>query len=84
MKKNILSSTLIFCQLAVFCLNGAALPPESPVKTYPLNWFAGMAWNKVQIIVQAPFAFGANTTFKVNYPGITLAKQVVLPNPQYA
>src|SRR5664279_856864 len=52
------------------------------VEVYPSNWWVGMKWNKVQLMV-----YGKNIsdqTFKLKtYPGVTLLKVNKVENPNY-
>ncbi len=50
----------------------------------PPNWFTGMKWNKVEVMVHLAKAQFNQPDFKINYPGVVLEKSVVLDNPRYA
>lgn len=56
-------------------------------KIYPTNWWIGMKWNKVQLLVHANdgFVFPIKTpiTVSINYPGVKLEKQTRLENNHY-
>ena len=50
---------------------------------YPSNWWIGMKWNKVQILVYNNAGFLKNATVQINYPGIILTKINKLENEKY-
>src|SRR6185436_173417 len=43
------------------------------VEVYPSNWWAGMKWNKVQLMVYGKNVGHCNAV-RINYPGITISK----------
>jgi glycosidase len=65
MKKLILSKILL---LAVFYSFA-----QLTVNCYPSNWWAGMKWNKVQLMLHATNITSA-ANFSINYPGVQLKK----------
>jgi len=51
------------------------------VEVYPSNWWVGMKWNKVQLML-----YGTNiqtNNFSLNYPGVTLVKVNKAENRNY-
>lgn len=52
-------------------------------KLYPSNWFTGMKWNKVQILVRGEYEGFKNEKVKINYPGVTLTKVSKFENGKY-
>jgi neopullulanase len=50
---------------------------------YPTNWWVGMKWNKVQILVYNPSKNFKTTDVKINYPGVILNKVTKLENERY-
>ena len=50
---------------------------------YPTNWWVGMKWNKVQILVYNNNASLKNAKVQVNYPGVILTKIKSLENEKY-
>ncbi|HLY68868.1 MAG TPA: alpha-amylase family glycosyl hydrolase [Puia sp.] len=55
---------------------------QSGPEVYPTNWWVGMKWNKVQLMVRAPgIAEGANV--KLSYPGVQLVKTEKAVSPDY-
>jgi hypothetical protein len=52
-------------------------------KLYPTNWFTGMRWNKVQVLVRGEYEGFAREKVRINYPGVTLVKTTALGNSKY-
>jgi glycosidase len=53
------------------------------INLYPTNWWVGMKWNQVQILVRAADQNISNEKVSVNYPGITLKKVSKFANSNY-
>jgi len=49
---------------------------------YPTNWWAGMKWNKVQLLVRGENSL-AGQNIKIAYPGISVINVHRLENPKY-
>ncbi len=52
-------------------------------KLYPTNWFTGMKWNKVQLLVYGEYDGFNKEKIKINYPGVELVKVTPLENGKY-
>lgn len=52
-------------------------------KCYPNYWWAGMKWNKVQVMIHGDAIANAAGGYSVNYPGIKLDKVHKVENPNY-
>jgi glycosidase len=50
---------------------------------YPTNWWVGMKWNTVQILVKGNYSDFKNETVSIKYPGVTLTKVHKLDNGLY-
>jgi neopullulanase len=50
---------------------------------YPTNWWVGMNWNKVQILVYNYNKNFKTADVKINYPGVVLNKVTKLENEKY-
>ncbi len=50
---------------------------------YPTNWFVGMKWNKVQLIVKSEYNGFKNEQVKINYTGVQLQKKHSFENGKY-
>lgn len=70
--------------LSVFILMIACtrLLAQAPV-LYPTNWWTGMKWNKVQILVHGSGDDFNQQKVTLQYPGVTLQKVTPLENPHY-
>jgi neopullulanase len=74
MKKIISTSVILFFAIHLFA---------QQTNLYPTNWWVGMKWNKVQILV-----YNHNKNFKaadvkINYAGVVLNKVTKLENEKY-
>ena len=58
-------------------------PIAQQTKVYPTNWWIGMKWNKVQILVYNNEKSIKNNEVKINYPGVVLNKIHRLENEKY-
>ncbi len=52
-------------------------------QVYPTNWWVGMKWNKVQLLVMGEYDEFNKEQVKINYPGIKLDKVHRLENGKY-
>lgn len=53
-------------------------------KLYPSNWWVGMKWNKVQVLVYGDYkGFNKETVKIIDYPGVKLLKVTPLENEHY-
>src|SRR6188768_1981268 len=77
MKKIILLSLL---GLALF-IN--VLGQSNNYKCYPTNWWVGMKWNKVQVMLHGDAIANAEGGFSINYPGVKLEKINKVENVNY-
>ena len=58
-------------------------PFAQQTQLYPSNWWIGMKWNKVQILVYNNQKSIKNTIVKIAYPGVILNKIHRLENEKY-
>ena len=56
---------------------------EQYAKLYPTNWWVGMKWNKVQVLVYGAYDGFNKETVHINYPGVKLLKTIALENGKY-
>ena len=54
---------------------------QSQVDVYPRNWWVGMKWNKVQVILHQKDI--ANSSASISYPGVKLLKTSKQESPNY-
>jgi len=76
MKKN----TLFLLFTFYFFSNLSA--QNNSYKCYPTNWWVGMKWNKVQIMIHGN-GIGNADTFTINYPDVKLEKVNKVENKNY-
>ncbi|MEO7487200.1 MAG: cyclomaltodextrinase N-terminal domain-containing protein, partial [Ferruginibacter sp.] len=50
---------------------------------YPTNWWTGMKWNKVQIMIHGDSIANAKGGFTITYPGVKLDKINKVENANY-
>lgn len=72
-------SLLLFACFYVF-LNLSA--QNSSYTCYPTNWWVGMKWNKVQIMIHGN-DIGSGNAYTLNYPGVKLEKVNKVENKNY-
>jgi len=68
--------------LVVLCLSCVSMA-QSSIDLYPTNWFVGMKWNKVQVIVRNKKTPFSNPKVSIQYPGVQLTKVHVFDNKKY-
>ncbi|MEO6812864.1 MAG: glycoside hydrolase family 13 protein [Ginsengibacter sp.] len=66
MKKFLISYFLLFVASCTIAQN-------AQYNCYPTNWWVGMKWNKVQVMINGKDA-GNSNAYSINYPGVKLAK----------
>lgn len=52
-------------------------------KLYPSNWYTGMKWNKVQVLVRGEYDGFSKEKVRINYPGVALTKVSTFENGKY-
>jgi neopullulanase len=52
-------------------------------KLYPTNWFIGMNWNKVQVLVYGEYNGFNKEKLSIQYPGVKILKTTALENGKY-
>ena len=52
------------------------------IAIYPSNWWVGMKWHNVQLLIKSDNAI-ANARVTINYPGVSVSKIHQLDNPKY-
>jgi len=50
---------------------------------YPTNWWTGMKWNKVQVMIHGDAIANATGGFSISYPGVKLVKTNKVENINY-
>ena len=65
------SSLIILCYLF---LVPCSLFAQQTIEVYPSNWWVGMKWNKVQLMVHANGIKNSVSAVSINYPGVKLER----------
>ena len=52
-------------------------------QVYPTNWFTGMKWNKVQLLLRGRDNDLSQEQIRISYPGVQLVKKHVFENTKY-
>jgi len=76
MKKNIFLLAILG-----FLFNAIVVAQE--VNIYPSNWWVGMKWNKVQLLVQGNSPNFNKQQVTINYPGVKVEKITALENSHF-
>ena len=69
--------------LVGICVLNMAAISQTKVECYPTNWWVGMKWNKVQIMLHGDSIASAQKAFSISYPGVKLEKVNLVENPNY-
>ncbi len=71
--------------LFVFCfiLIGKSYSQSEKVDVYPTNWWVGMKWNHVQLMVHSSGLKSSVQNVEINYPGVQLVKVNRVESPNY-
>ncbi|MEO8852528.1 MAG: glycoside hydrolase family 13 protein [Ginsengibacter sp.] len=64
---------IAFISLALFNFLASSFAQNNSYNCYPTNWWVGMKWNKVQIMIHGASIGDANA-YTINYPGVILEK----------
>lgn len=56
---------------------------QSNYKCYPTNWWTGMKWNKVQVMIHGEAIANAGGDISISYPGVKLVKVNKVENTNY-
>ena len=78
---NSMKSRCIFLIIAFLSLISYSFAQYA--KLYPTNWWVGMKWNKVQVLVYGAYDGFNKETVHINYPGVKLLKTIALENGKY-
>lgn len=70
----------LFFTIVIFTV---AFSQTEDVKCYPTNWWVGMKWNKVQLLIHSKDIQRGYRVFLNDYPGVKLIKTHLLENRNY-
>ena len=74
----------ILISYLLFLISYFSSAQSGDVKCYPTNWWVGMKWNKVQIMVHEKNIGGTGRRFAfTNYPGVKVINTETTENPNY-
>ncbi|HXB42503.1 MAG TPA: alpha-amylase family glycosyl hydrolase [Puia sp.] len=76
-----MKSNLFFTIIALFTIAQTSFT-QTPAAVYPTNWWVGMKWNKVQVMIHKK-DIGVYRDVKLSYPGVQLVKVEKLSSPNY-
>lgn len=77
-----ISRFLLLFIIPIFSFNGIVSAQTTSV--YPSNWWVGMKWNKVQLMIHDPAGLGADKMgVQFNYPGVKLLKVTKADSKNY-
>ncbi|HRH60669.1 MAG TPA: alpha-amylase family glycosyl hydrolase, partial [Chitinophagaceae bacterium] len=72
---------IIFCFCICVFIASSAFTQYAEV--YPTNWFTGMKWNKVQLLLRGSDNDLSQEQIRISYPGVQLVKRHVFENTKY-
>lgn len=64
---------LVYLLILLFSFVANSFAQDNTFNCYPTNWWVGMKWNKVQVMVHG-MGIGNAGAFTINYPGVRLEK----------
>ncbi len=73
----------IFLFLFTVASTTASFSQTGTINTYPTNWWTGMKWNKVQIMIHGKDVANKTNISIIPYPGVKLLKVNKVENPNY-
>ena len=76
MKKFLISYSL-------FLISYFSFGQSEGYNCYPTNWWAGMKWNKVQVMIHGDAIANAAHGYTINYPGVKILKVNKVENVNY-
>ncbi len=81
MKRNYILKTFFILNFS-FLIQTAVFSQDA-VQCYPPNWWAGMKWNKVQLMLYGKDIGNAFYNYQIDYPGIKINKINRVENKNY-
>ncbi len=69
--------------LFIFSLLSIAILHAQNIWVYPTNWWIGMKWNNVQLLIRSADKSISQEKVTINYPGVVLKKISKFDNPHY-
>jgi glycosidase len=72
-----------FFTASILCVLVQATAIAQSIQVYPVNWWTGMKYNNIQLLVKSSDPKFNSTQVSINYPGVTLTKAHKLENGKY-
>jgi neopullulanase len=69
--------------IALICIVIATIVTAQPYECWPAHWYAGMKWNKVQLMLHGKDIATTQQNFSINYKGVKLDKVHRVENANY-
>lgn len=73
----------LFLLILLLAFAGASFSQNESVNIYPANWWVGMKWNHVQLIVHGSDLKTSVKSVEIHYPGVQLLKTNRVESPNY-
>jgi glycosidase len=80
MKKNYSISILM---IAFFSFSFSHFTYAQSIEVYPTNWWVGMKWNKVQLLIRSNDSNFYKNKISINYPGVSITSTHNFENGKY-
>ena len=74
---------ILLLLLITISISGFTLAQNNAYTCYPGNWWIGMKWNKVQVMVHGNAIGQWSNAISINYPGVKLEKINKVENENY-
>jgi len=66
-----------------FFLSNTCFAQSESYQCYPTNWWVGMKWNKVQVMIHGDAIANAGKGYSISYPGVKIEKVNKVENTNY-
>lgn len=73
----------VFIVVIFVCCSFVSFAQQTNYKCYPTNWWTGMKWNKLQVMIHGEAIANAGNGFSITYPGVKLDKISKAENANY-
>ncbi len=73
----------VFIFYIFLCCINQSFAQQSNYKCYPTNWWVGMKWDKVQVMIHGDAIANAGNVFSIAYPGVKIDKINKVENVNY-
>lgn len=73
----------VFMVVIFVCWGNVSFAQQTNYKCYPTNWWTGMKWSKLQVMIHGDAIANAGNGFSITYPGVQLDKISKAENANY-